>query len=53
MARYIYIYKVNITLEWRGAKEIEVEMGANREEGLEDRLRGEGCILSLVPVMGD
>lgn len=50
MARYIY--KVNITLEWRGAKEIEVEMGANTEEGLEDRQRREECILSPVHVTG-
>lgn len=49
----IYIYKVNITLEWRGAKEIEVEMGANTEEGLEDRQRREACILSPVHVTGD
>lgn len=48
----IYIYKVNITLEWRGAKEIEVAMGANTEEGLEDRQRREECVLSPVHMTG-
>lgn len=45
-----YIYKVNITLEWKGTKEMEVEMGANTEEGLEDRQRREECVLSPVHV---
>lgn len=49
----IYIYKVNINLELRGAREIEVEIGANMEQGLEDRQRRDKCILSNVHVTGD
>lgn len=49
----IYIYKVNIALECRGTKEREVEVGANTEEGLEDRQRREERILSPVHVTGD
>lgn len=51
MARYIY--KVNITLERRGTKEIEVEMGANTEEGLEDRQRRGECVSTPVHVTSD
>lgn len=51
MARYIY--KVNITLEQRGSKEIKVEMGANTEEGLEDRQRRGECVLTPVHVTAD
>lgn len=49
----IYMDKVNINLERRGAKEVEVEIGANMEERLEDTQRRDQCILSNVHVTGD